>query len=103
MTTTTALKVLGITDEKTECECCGRTDLKRTVVVGTGEGDVRYLGTECASKVLGWDATRVNREFTSAKRAAAERAAYDAWKIATFGDTSDSLDRIRQYRAAMGK
>jgi hypothetical protein len=109
------LKVLGVSDEVTTCGCCGRTDLKKTVAIGTGEGDVRYFGTDCASRYLGWATKDVEKGVRSAAKAAREqearernrryneeRAAYDAWKIATFGDTKDSLDRHRQYRAAMG-
>lgn len=46
-----AAKILGINDEVTTCECCGRTNLKKTVVLGTEHGEVRY-GTACAAKAL---------------------------------------------------
>lgn len=45
------MKILGINDEVTTCECCGRSGLKRTVVLSTGEGEVRY-GSECAAKAM---------------------------------------------------
>ena len=38
--TTTTLKVLGTTDEVTACECCGRSDLKGTVVLSDPDGKV---------------------------------------------------------------
>lgn len=112
---TTTLKVLGISDEVTGCECCGRTDLKKTVAIGSGEGDVRYFGTECAARALGTSKKQVEKDVRSAARHAAEEATrernrrynedwarYDAWKLATFGDIKNSLERRRQYRAAMG-
>ncbi len=52
------VRVLGITDERTECECCGRKGLKRTVALdradaeGNLTGDVTYFGTDCAAKAL---------------------------------------------------
>jgi hypothetical protein len=63
-------KVLGITDEKTECECCGRTGLKRTVALdrtdaeGNLTGDVTYFGTDCAAKAICGTSTHksVNRK-----------------------------------------
>ena len=52
------LKVLGITDERCECECCGRKNLKCTVALdrcdaeGNETGDVTYFGRDCAAKAL---------------------------------------------------
>lgn len=51
-------KILGITDEKTECECCGRTNLKCTVALeftdaeGNSTGDITYYGRDCASRAM---------------------------------------------------
>lgn len=44
-------KVLGKNDEVTTCECCGKTNLKLTVILTNGEGEVRY-GRDCAARVL---------------------------------------------------
>lgn len=50
--------VLGITDERCECECCGRKNLKCTVALdrcdseGNATGNVVYFGRDCASKAL---------------------------------------------------
>ena len=41
-------RVLGISEEVTTCECCGRTGLKSTVIVGTEDGEA-YYGSTCAS------------------------------------------------------
>lgn len=46
------MKVLGITDERCECECCGKTNLKCTVALETAHGDVTYYGRDCAAKAL---------------------------------------------------
>lgn len=109
----TTFKILGITDERTECECCGRDGLKKTVALDK-DGVVVYFGTECAAKATGRSVKDVEKDIRSAAKLAREEAsreanrrsnvaaaAYDSWKLATFGDTSDNLDRIRQYRAAM--
>jgi hypothetical protein len=45
------MKILGINDEVTTCECCGKTNLKKTVVLGTETGELRY-GTSCAARAL---------------------------------------------------
>lgn len=50
--------ILGTTDSITACERCGRSDLKKTVVLNI-EGEIVHYGTECASKTLGQSAKEV--------------------------------------------
>jgi hypothetical protein len=46
-------KMIGISDEVLECEYCGKTDLKKTIVLeDTESGEICYYGSECASKAL---------------------------------------------------
>lgn len=45
------MKILGINDDVTTCECCGRANLKCTVVLTNGEGEVHY-GRDCAAKAM---------------------------------------------------
>lgn len=47
-------KVKGISDEKTECDCCGRKGLKRTIaleIIENGEttNNIIWVGRDCAS------------------------------------------------------
>ena len=44
-------KILAITDERTTCECCGKSGLKRTVVIEFSS-EIRFYGTTCAAKAL---------------------------------------------------
>lgn len=52
------MRVLGITDERTDCDCCGRRGLKCTVAIeqtdaeGNGTGDIVYYGRDCAAKAI---------------------------------------------------
>lgn len=60
-----AYRVKGTTDEVTECELCGKPELKGTVMLtsldadGNEEGDVSYFGTSCAAKAAGWTVKEV--------------------------------------------
>jgi len=46
-------RVKGISDEVTTCECCGRTNLRRTVAISLdGESDPVYFGRDCAARAL---------------------------------------------------
>lgn len=45
------VKFLGINDEQTVCDCCGKTNLKKTVVMDVDGAVVRY-GVNCAARTL---------------------------------------------------
>ncbi len=47
------MKFLGITDEINTCDCCGRTNLKSTVVFETDDGDIVHYGSTCAGRNTG--------------------------------------------------
>ncbi|GHF15021.1 hypothetical protein GCM10014715_82920 [Streptomyces spiralis] len=78
-------KIKGIVDDITECGCCGRRGLKRTVAMmpldadgnedGTAE-DVVYYGTSCAADALSWTQGKVT---DTARAAQAERDQRDNW------------------------
>jgi len=102
------MKVLGINNEVTTCECCGRTNLKRTVVLATAGGEVRY-GTECAAKAMKCGKKEVEQQVRaaaeeSARQAQAARDAeweqYTQWLLKTYGDTKSNMERRRAWRAA---
>ncbi|MGV9351225.1 hypothetical protein ACWDSD_42255 [Streptomyces spiralis] len=78
-------KIKGIVDDITECGCCGRRGLKRTVAMmpldadGNEDGaaeDVVFYGTSCAADALGWTQGKVT---DTARAAQAERDQRDNW------------------------
>ena len=45
--------MLGTSDEVLQCECCGKSDLKKTIALQlTEDGDAVYYGSDCASRAL---------------------------------------------------
>jgi hypothetical protein len=46
------MKILGISDEVTVCELCGKSNLKRTVEIELDNGAVVHYGCDCAAKML---------------------------------------------------
>lgn len=54
----TKFRYIGITDERIECEKCGKPNLKSTVVLAIldedgNEEEITYFGSSCAAKALG--------------------------------------------------
>ena len=110
-TQTTALtyRVLGTTDDITNCDQCGRDDLKSTVILGYLDADgnvegVRYVGSDCGAKLSGQRGSVIASDAKKADHAAREAAtaAYDevnytysqardlalvAWVAETYGVT----------------
>lgn len=75
----TLAEQVGVTDEITTCSCCGKENLKRTVVFKTNDGDFAYLGTTCATKATSKDIkpTKVNAQGQT--EADQEKARFEAF------------------------
>jgi hypothetical protein len=76
----TTIKILGISDEVTGCECCGKTNLKKTVALDI-DGSVVYYGTDCAGMALMGRKTAGNRKVVEARASALTygRSRLDKW------------------------
>lgn len=46
-------KIVGITDERTECEVCGRVELKSTLLLELEDGSQLYAGSSCGARKVG--------------------------------------------------
>lgn len=52
---------IGVTDEITTCDCCGKENLKRTVVFKTEE-DYLFFGSDCATRFAKENKTKITRK-----------------------------------------
>lgn len=85
--------IMGIVDDVTTCECCGRSNLKRTVMLGETDADgnvenVTYYGTGCAAVALGrprQHGAKVADEAAAANRDWQERATRAREWLAAYG------------------
>lgn len=55
-------RILGINDDVTTCECCGRAGLKKTVVLESDEKIVHF-GSDCAANALYGKKSSKNRDL----------------------------------------
>lgn len=68
-------KVLGTTEDRTECDNCGKTNLKQTVALELENNQIVYFGTTCASKATTVDGLKKSANewsFTAKVVAAAQ-------------------------------
>ncbi|MER5952068.1 hypothetical protein ABT127_39130 [Streptomyces sp. NPDC001904] len=83
--------IKGVVDDCTECGCCGRTNLKRTVALmpldqdGNEDGAVCYYGTSCAAAALRWTQTQVTNAANLATSRNTERGNRARRIISVFG------------------
>lgn len=64
-------KILGITNDVTQCECCGRNDLKSTVIIATEDSIIiGYFGSTCATGYVAGTGAEIEKR---AKRVTRER------------------------------
>lgn len=85
----TTLRIIGLTDTVTKCDCCGRQNLKKTVVladsedVNPGSDEVMFYGSQCAvtalrnAKVKGFKNHVTNAAIEKLAHAATRQHAYD--------------------------
>lgn len=117
-TATARFSLVGVTGDVTACDCCGRDDLKKTVILGALDADgnvedVVYYGSECAARALGrrGAARKVYREAEDTARAAdaarrreasRQRAqdTLDAIEAGTFTDADLRFGWVREGMAA---
>ncbi len=66
MTSIKKYQIIGTTDDVDTCDCCGRINLKKTVILKDAEsGEEVYFGTECAAKALNWAIQEVTKTAKS--------------------------------------
>jgi hypothetical protein len=99
--TGTAYQVRGTTSDVTECQICGKPDLRRTVILGVLDADgntedVTYAGTTCAAKVTGRRTSAIRDEaiIADARRNYSLRQAREI--IATYGPVEGDKRATRE-------
>jgi hypothetical protein len=63
-----AVRFLGTTDDVTQCECCGKDNLKHTVALSIGGGDPVFFGVTCAARAIGRTPKEVRSEAKRAEK-----------------------------------
>jgi hypothetical protein len=116
-TTARRFEVIGTTADYNACDCCGRSNLKRYVVLRVVDcnahdsGDVVFYGTGCAATAEGIPAKTIKAEADAADQArrAAEEAARAAasetrrmaW-VAFLDASAPGLDMLEQIERLGG-
>jgi hypothetical protein len=99
MTQTLNLRPVGMSDEQTECDKCGRMELRGTVILADDNGEVGRYGTTCAGRLLGRSITRKDAATIEAVRR--QHVVADlrmGLRAAQVGDKAEALWRVREAR-----
>ena len=85
--------VIGCNDEQTVCDFCGKTNLKRTVILRDHEGDVVRVGSDCAIRACAVPGVRTKAQMD--RRVAAARAEITALEFRRDQSTAVLADPAR--------
>lgn len=108
-----AYLVKGTTEDITDCDRCGRTNLKKTVIVATldadgNEDDLIHVGTDCAATLVKLTEHEVRTEADAADRRERTRrqqdleAQFQAWMLAQHGVIIPTYIRPADVRKQVG-
>lgn len=95
-----APRILGISDEVTTCDHCGKENLRRTVALDFG-GETSFYGTTCAAKAF-----FPKSSGADIARSAANRCACGCGEFGTVGTANGKVwfrpcfDRARREKVA---
>jgi hypothetical protein len=94
-------KIVGITDESTTCEVCGRVELKSTVVLELEDGSRLYAGSSCAARKVGVKAADMRSSVKAYRnRLEAARCDFPSYFRGLFGKTLEQyLREFPEHRA----
>lgn len=98
MTATTAakLRAIGMNNEQTECDECGRMELRGTVILANEEGEVGRYGTTCAGRLLGYKISRQDALGIEARRRSEVR---DELRLALKAHKAGDVATMQMYLA----
>lgn len=100
--TSTELRVIGMSDEQTECDRCGRPELRGTVIIADADGNEtgRY-GTSCATRMLN-NGVKVTQDYARSVEMARRNAVVwdlkDARRYHQAGDQARALAFVASAR-----
>ena len=92
---------LYISDERDTCDCCGKTGLKRVVVMRLDDLSLAYWGTICASRNSGKDQRAIKNEIKQARENRVNEAREHLFKTEAYKVWCDK--RIELYAKSKGK
>jgi hypothetical protein len=86
---------LCLDDSVTTCDCCGRTDLKATVLMQSDLGELVHFGQICAARNSGKTRQQVTKEIRAERDAAFGRASNRLMDLRRAG-TQITRDIVRE-------
>ena len=90
---------LCLDDSVTTCDCCGRADLKATVLMRSDLGDLVHFGQVCAARNSGKTRQQVIKEIRAERDAAFGRASNRLMDLRRAG-TKITRDIVREVAAS---
>jgi hypothetical protein len=94
-----AFTALCLDDSVTTCDCCGRSDLKATVLMQSNLGELVHFGQVCAVRNSGKTRLQVTKEIRAERDAAYGRASNRLMELRRAG-TKITREIVREIAAS---
>lgn len=94
-------RALYIDDTVDTCDCCGKTDLKKTVAISLDDGAIVHYGTTCAARNIGKDQRQIKQEITEHRQSIRNQAGYELRQTDAYRQWCEK--RIELYAKSKGK
>lgn len=93
--------ILGTDDGVTTCDCCGKANLKSTVIVDV-EGEVMHYGSVCATRHTGKTSKEIRKDISDALQARISAARKEMNTSAEVAATTAKRDAVRVEGVSFG-
>lgn len=92
-------KIVGVNDDSTECEVCGRVDLKSTVHLVLDNGSELRAGSSCAARKVGTTAAKMRGTIKAYRlRLEVARCNFPDWFRVSYGMSVEQFLRQNPTR-----
>lgn len=96
------MRIIGYDDSINTCDCCGKSNLKLTVVVEI-DGEIMHYGTTCATRRTGMSHRVIKQNIDTARRTAIESARAEYLATPEYADEQAAMRNARSAGIKPGR
>lgn len=96
------IKILGTDDSVNSCECCGKSNLKYTVIVEVNN-EIMHYGSTCATRHTGMKSSQIKKEVESIQKSTIEAAQRKFHSSIEYLNHAAKIEQLNRNKVKPGK
>lgn len=96
------IKILGTDDSVNNCDCCGKSGLKNTVVVEV-DGEIMHYGSTCATKHTGMKSSQIKKAIDGVHQDKVDAAKKEFHSSVEYKNHVAKIDQLNRDKVMPGK